>query len=95
MGREMGGRFKRERICVYLWLIMLRFDRKQQNCAKQLSFNKKIERKQNKKENAGVGCHALFQGTVPTQGLNPGLPHCRQILYHLNNREALGVSRRL
>ena len=28
-----------------------------------------------------VGCHALLQGTFPTQGLNPGLPHCGQILY--------------
>ena len=23
----------------------------------------------------------LLQGTFPTQGSNPGLPHCRQILY--------------
>ena len=31
--------------------------------------------------------HALLrppQGTFPTQGLNPGLLHCRQILYHLS-----------
>ena len=34
-------------------------------------------------KNTGVGCHALLQGIFPTQGLNPGLPHCRQILYHL------------
>ena len=39
MGREMGRRFKRDGIYVYLWL-MLRFDRKQQNSVKQLSFNK-------------------------------------------------------
>ena len=26
----------------------------------------------------GVGCHFLLQGIFPTQGLNPGLPHCRQ-----------------
>ena len=32
--------------------------------------------------NTGVHCHALFQGIFPTQGLNLGLPHCRQILYH-------------
>ena len=32
-------------------------------------------------KNTGVRCHALFQGTFPTQGLNLGLPHCRQILY--------------
>ena len=32
-------------------------------------------------KNTGVGCHALFQGIVPTQGSNLGLPYCRQILY--------------
>ena len=32
-------------------------------------------------KNIGVGCHALLQGTFPTQRLNPGLPHCRWILY--------------
>ena len=31
-------------------------------------------------KNTGVGCHALLQGIFPTQGSNPGLPHCRQIL---------------
>ena len=36
-------------------------------------------------KNTAVGCHALLQGIFPTQGLNPGLPHCRQILYHLNH----------
>ena len=34
--------------------------------------------------NTGVGCHFLLQGIFPTQGLNPGLPHCRQTLYHLS-----------
>ena len=29
----------------------------------------------------GVGSHSLPQRTLPTHGLNPGLPHCRQILY--------------
>ena len=33
-------------------------------------------------KHTGVGCHALLQGIFPTQGLNPGLLHCRQILYH-------------
>ena len=36
-------------------------------------------------KNTGVGCHALLQVIVPTQGLNPGLLHCRQILYHLSH----------
>ena len=30
------------------------------------------------------GCHALLQGIFSTQGLNPGLSHCMQILYHLS-----------
>ena len=34
-------------------------------------------------KNTGVGCHALPQGIFPTQGQNPGLLHCRQILYCL------------
>ena len=32
-------------------------------------------------KNTGVGCHFLLQGIFPTQGSNPGLLHCRQILY--------------
>ena len=32
-------------------------------------------------KNIEVGCHALLQGIFPTQGSNPRLPHCRQILY--------------
>ena len=37
-------------------------------------------------KNTGVGCYALLQGIFPSQGLNPGLPHCRWILYHLNHQ---------
>ena len=35
----------------------------------------------------GVCCYALLQGIFPTQGSNPGLPHCRWILYHLSQQE--------
>ena len=31
-------------------------------------------------------CLSLLQGIFPTQGSNPGLPHCRQILYQLSHR---------
>ena len=31
-------------------------------------------------KNTGVGCHFLLQGIFLTQGSNPGLLHCRQIL---------------
>ena len=37
-------------------------------------------------KNTGVGCHALLWGIVPTQGSNPGLLHCRQIVYDLSHQ---------
>ena len=39
-----------------------------------------------KSKRTGVGCHFLLQGIFLTQGLNPGLPHCRQTLYHLSHQ---------
>ena len=38
-------------------------------------------------KNTGVGCHFHLQGIFSTQGLNPGLLHCRQILYQLSHEE--------
>ena len=38
-----------------------------------------------------VGCHAHLQGIFPTQGSNPGLPHCRRIIYCLNHQESPGT----
>ena len=37
-------------------------------------------------KNTGGGCHSLFQGIFPTQGSNPGLLHCRQILSCLSHQ---------
>ena len=37
-------------------------------------------------KNIGVGCHVLLQGISPTQGLNTGLLHHRQILCHLSHQ---------
>ena len=37
-------------------------------------------------QNTGVGRLSLLQGIFPTQGLNPGLPHCRRILYQLSHQ---------
>ena len=37
-------------------------------------------------KNTGMGCHALLKGIFPTQGSNPGLLHCRWILYHLSHQ---------
>ena len=38
-------------------------------------------------KNTGVGCCALLlQEIVPTEGSNPGLPHCKQVLYCLSHQ---------
>ena len=37
-------------------------------------------------QKTGVGSLSLLQGIFPTQGWNPGLPHCRQILYQLSHK---------
>ena len=37
-------------------------------------------------QNTGVGSLSLLQGIFPTQRSNPGLPHCRQILYQLSHQ---------
>ena len=37
-------------------------------------------------QNTGVSSLSLLQGVFPTQGLNPGLPHCRWILYHRSHQ---------
>ena len=37
-------------------------------------------------QNTGVGSLSLLQGIFPTQGLNPGLPRYRQIIYHLSHQ---------
>ena len=46
-----------------------------------------------------MGCHFLLQGIFPTQGLNLGLQHCRQILccmshlkFHTNTKSGLQYS---
>ena len=42
-------------------------------------------------QNTGVGSLSFLQGIFPTQGLNPGLLHCRQILYQLNPKGGLRI----
>ena len=37
-------------------------------------------------KNTGVGSLFPLQGIFPIQGLNPGLLHCRQILYYLSQQ---------
>ena len=44
---------------------------------------------QGKPKNTGVGSLSLLQGIFPTQELNPGLLHCRRILYQLSHKGSL------
>ena len=38
------------------------------------------------RQDTGVGRHSLLPAIFPTQGLNLGLLHCRQILYNLSHQ---------
>ena len=38
------------------------------------------------RQNTGVGSPSPLQGILPNQGPNPGLLHCRQILYQLSHK---------
>ena len=42
-------------------------------------------------QNTGVGSGSLLQRIFPTQGSNPGLSHCRQILYQLSHKGSPAV----
>ena len=72
-GRREEGSGWRTR--VYRWWIHVDIWQNQYNIVKL-----------KKKNNTGVGCHFLLQGIFLTQGLNPGLLHCRQILFHLSHQ---------
>ena len=61
--------FSRIRLCVTLWTI-----------AHQAPLSTGFSRQE-----YCSGRHVLLQGIFPTQGLNLGLLHCRQILYHLSH----------
>ena len=37
-------------------------------------------------KNTGIGSLSFLQGNFPTQGSNPGLPHCRRVLYQLSHK---------
>ena len=39
-------------------------------------------------QSTGVGSLSLLQGTFPTQGSNPSLPHFKRIVYRLSHKES-------
>ena len=72
---------KRMYMCIYIYICMyVKW--------KSLSHVQLFETPWNSPgQNTGVGSLFLLQGIFPTQGLKPGLLHCRQILYHLSHRD--------
>ena len=38
-----------------------------------------------------MGSLSLLQGTFPTQGSNPGLLHCKWLLYQLSHKGSPGI----
>ena len=46
-------------------------------------------------QNTGVGSLSLLQGILPTQGSNPGLLHCRHILYQLSHKRSSRILERV
>ena len=42
------------------------------------------------RQDTEVGSHSLLQGISPTQGSNPGLLHCKWILYQLRHQGSPG-----
>ena len=42
-------------------------------------------------QNSGMGSLSLLQGIIPTQGLNPSLPHGRWMLYQLSHKGSSGI----
>ena len=75
---------------LWCWRRLLRVPwtakRSNQSILNEISPEYSLENIHSLGKNTGVGCHFLLQGIFPTQGSNPGLPHCRQILYSLSHQ---------
>ena len=72
--------------CHPLLLLPSIFPRKPLSCVQLFATLCTIQSMEFSGWNAGVCSLSLLQGIFPTQGLNPGFPHCRQILYQLNHK---------
>ena len=95
----MGGEFGGECIHVYVWLSPFVVHLKLSNIVNwlyesesrsvvsdSLPSHRLYSTGNSPGNNTGVGSRSLLQGICPTQGLNPGLPRYRWILYQLNHQ---------
>ena len=73
-------------LCHPLLLLPSIFPRKPLSCVQLFATLCTIQSMEFSGWNAGVCSLSLLQGIFPTQGLNPGFPHCRQILYQMSHR---------
>ena len=89
--------FKKECIYVYNWLSLLynslaqhcTSDMKSESCSAMsdsLPPQGLYSPWNSPGQNTGVGSLSLLQGMFPTQRSNPGLLHCRWILYQLSHK---------
>ena len=57
-----------------------------QSCVNSVQLHGLCSPRNSPGQNTGVGSRSLLQGIFTTQGSNPGLPHCRKILYQLSHQ---------
>ena len=67
-------------------LCKIKKKKKSENCSVMSDF---VSPWNSPGQNTGVGSLSLLQGIFPNQRSNPGLPHCRRILYQLNHKGSL------
>ena len=85
--RKVRFPFLRVRFPVYYYKICQSFSGVQLFATPQMQPVRLLCPRNSPGKNTGVDCHSLLQRIFQTQGLNCGLLHHRQILYHLNYRE--------
>ena len=71
---------------IYSQLICYQVKRKPLNCVWLFATPWTILYWNSPGQNTAVGNLSLLQEIFPTQGLNPGLQHCRQILHQLSHK---------
>ena len=66
-------------VCTWKWLSCVRF----------FATSRTTQSMEFSRPEYWSGSCFLLQGIFPTQGSNPSLPHCRQILYQLSHQRSL------
>ena len=78
-------------ICMLIFLYIFEKVKVAQSCPDSLLPHGLYSPWSSPGQNTAVGSHSLLQGIFPNQGSNPGLLHCRWILYQLRNQGSLKI----